>query len=157
MSTAIHFDDYFYPYPINDENGQPIDFPDDASWAKYLKRLQGQPPLARDDWRRANVTDFLERLSAQIHRAKPWVKFGVSPFGIYRPGQPPGIHGFDAYAKLYADSRKWLRDGTVDYFSPQLYWPIEQTAQSYPVLLGMVARTEREEPPALAGDFHFAH
>ncbi len=81
------------------------------------------------------MTQFLERLSAEIHRAKPWVKFGVSPFGIYRPGQPQGITGFDAYAKLYADSRKWLADGTVDYFSPQLYWPIEQKEQSYPVLL----------------------
>jgi Glycosyl hydrolase-like 10 len=59
----------------------------------------------------------------------------VSPFGIYRPGHPESIQGFDAYAKLYADSRKWLQDGTVDYFSPQLYWPIEQQAQSYPVLL----------------------
>lgn len=132
---AVHFDDYFYPYPINDKDGKPLDFPDDASWAKYVDSLHGQPPLARDDWRRANVDRFLERLSDEIHRAKPWVKFGVSPFGIYRPGQPPGIQGFDSYAKLYADSRKWLADGTVDYFSPQLYWPIDQQAQSYPVLL----------------------
>jgi uncharacterized lipoprotein YddW (UPF0748 family) len=132
---AVHFDDYFYPYPISGEDGKPIDFPDDASWAKYLKSLDGRPPLARDDWRRANVDRLLERLSTEIHQAKPWVKFGVSPFGIYRPGQPESIHGFDAYAKLYADSRKWLQDGTVDYFSPQLYWPIEQQAQSYPVLL----------------------
>ena len=132
---AVHFDDYFYPYPINDADGKPIDFPDDASWAKYLEGLDGQQPLARDDWRRANVDRLLERLSAEIHRAKPWVKFGVSPFGIYRPGQPESIQGFDSYAKLYADSRKWLRDGTVDYFSPQLYWPIEQKPQSYPVLL----------------------
>lgn len=132
---GVHFDDYFYPYPVKDKDGKPIDFPDDASWAKYLKSLNGQPPLARDDWRRANVDRLLERLSTEIHRAKPWVKFGVSPFGIYRPGHPESIHGFDAYAKLYADSRKWLQDGTVDYFSPQLYWPIEQKAQSYPVLL----------------------
>jgi uncharacterized lipoprotein YddW (UPF0748 family) len=132
---AVHFDDYFYPYPITDQDGKPLDFPDDASWAKYLSGLDGQPPLARDDWRRANVTQFLERLGVEIHRFKPWVKFGVSPFGIYRPGQPSGIQGFDSYAKLYADSRKWLADGIVDYFSPQLYWPIKQEAQSYPVLL----------------------
>jgi uncharacterized lipoprotein YddW (UPF0748 family) len=132
---AVHFDDYFYPYPINDDDGKRIDFPDDASWAKYLDGLDGKEPLARDDWRRANVDRLLERLSTQIHQAKPWVKFGVSPFGIYRPGEPPGIQGFDAYANLYADSLKWFQDGTVDYFSPQLYWPIEQQPQSYPVLL----------------------
>ena len=132
---AVHFDDYFYPYPINDKDGKRVDFPDDASWAKYLVGLDGTEPLARDDWRRANVDRLLERLSTEIHRAKPWVKFGVSPFGIYRPGQPPSIQGFDSYANLYADSRKWFQDGTVDYFSPQLYWPIEQQAQSYPVLL----------------------
>lgn len=132
---GVHFDDYFYPYPVADKEGQPIDFPDDASWEKYLAGLDGKQPLTRDDWRRQNVTQFLERLNAEIHHAKPWVKFGVSPFGIYRPGEPPGIAGFDSYAKLYADSRKWLADGTVDYLSPQLYWPIEQKAQSYPVLL----------------------
>jgi len=132
---AVHFDDYFYPYPINDKAGQRIDFPDEASWQKYLDSFQGAEPLARDDWRRANVDQFLERLHEEIHAAKPWVKFGISPFGIYRPGQPLSIQGFDAYANLYADSLKWLRDGTVDYFSPQLYWPIAQQAQSYPVLL----------------------
>ncbi len=132
---GVHFDDYFYPYPIDDKDGNPIDFPDEASWAKYLEGLHGQPPLARDDWRRANVNQLLERLSTEIHQAKPWVRFGVSPFGIYRPGHPPDIKGFDSYAKLYADSLKWFQDGTVDYFSPQLYWPIEQKAQSYPVLL----------------------
>ncbi|MEX2093121.1 MAG: family 10 glycosylhydrolase [Pirellulales bacterium] len=132
---AVHFDDYFYPYPINDKDGKQVDFPDDASWAKYLVGLDGTEPLARDDWRRANVDRLLERLSTEIHQAKPWVRFGVSPFGIFRPGQPPSIQGFDSYANLYADSRKWFQDGTVDYFSPQLYWPIEQQAQSYPVLL----------------------
>lgn len=132
---GVHFDDYFYPYPINDKDGKRIDFPDNASWKKYLKSLSGQPPIARDDWRRQNVDHFLERLSAAIHAEKPWVKFGVSPFGIYRPGQPESIQGFDSFANLYADSLKWFRDGTVDYFSPQLYWPIAQQAQSYPVLL----------------------
>jgi uncharacterized lipoprotein YddW (UPF0748 family) len=132
---GVHFDDYFYPYPINDKDGKRVDFPDEASWQKYVAGLNGKQPLARDDWRRQNVDQFLERLSAAIHQEKPWVRFGVSPFGIYRPGQPEGIQGFDSYANLYADSLKWLRDGTVDYFSPQLYWPIAQKAQSYPVLL----------------------
>lgn len=150
---AVHFDDYFYPYPINDKDGKRVDFPDDASWAKYLESLHGKRPLARDDWRRANVDRLLERLDAEIHQAKPWVKFGVSPFGIYRPGQPPTIQGFDAYASLYADSLKWLQDGTVDYFSPQLYWPIEQTPQSYPVLLAWWQEQNAEGRHLWPGNF----
>ena len=67
--------------------------------------------------------------------AKPWVKVGISPFGIWRPGHPPGIAGFDSYAGLYADSRLWLREGWVDYLAPQLYWPIAREKQSYPKLL----------------------
>lgn len=141
---GVHFDDYFYPYPINDAGGKRVDFPDNASWKKYLESLNGQTPLGRDDWRRQNVDQFLERLSAAIHAEKPWVKFGVSPFGIYRPGQPESIQGFDSFANLYADSLKWFREGTVDYFSPQLYWPIAQKAQSYPVLLEWWAKQNQE-------------
>jgi uncharacterized lipoprotein YddW (UPF0748 family) len=132
---AVHFDDYFYPYPVNDETGKRLGFPDDSSWQKYVEGLRGKPPLARDDWRRANVDRFLERVYMAIHEEKPWVKFGVSPFGIYRPGHPPTIQGFDAYANLYADALSWIQSGSVDYLSPQLYWPIDQKAQSYPVLL----------------------
>jgi uncharacterized lipoprotein YddW (UPF0748 family) len=71
----------------------------------------------------------------QVHAAKPWVQVGISPFGIWRPGNPPQIQGFDAYQEIYADSKKWLQNGWADYFAPQLYWPIAQTAQSFPVLL----------------------
>jgi uncharacterized lipoprotein YddW (UPF0748 family) len=63
------------------------------------------------------------------------VKVGISPFGIWRPGNPPGIEGFDQYAELYADARLWFHQGWVDYFTPQLYWPIKQEKQSYPKLL----------------------
>jgi hypothetical protein len=63
------------------------------------------------------------------------VRFGVSPFGIWRPGYPESVRGFDQYAKLYADARKWLREGWVDYFTPQLYWAVNKPEQSYPVLL----------------------
>ncbi|WP_425395057.1 glycoside hydrolase family 10 protein [Aeoliella sp.] len=131
---AVHFDDYFYPYPVV-ENKKEVPFPDDESWAKYLAQSPRAERLSRDDWRRDNVNRFLERVASEVKEAKPWVRFGISPFGIYRPGQPPSIAGFDAYDKLYADAKKWLADGTVDYFSPQLYWPIEQKAQSFPVLL----------------------
>src|SRR5690606_25092469 len=89
----------------------------------------------RGDWRRANVDRLVERLHREIRQAKPWVKFGISPFGIWRPRNPPSIQGFDQYGKLYADARKWLNEGWVDYFTPQLYWPIDQKPQSFPVLL----------------------
>jgi hypothetical protein len=66
--------------------------------------------------------------------AKPWVKVGISPFGIWRPGNPPQIKGFDAYTEIYADSKKWLENGWLDYLAPQLYWPIARPDQSFPVL-----------------------
>ena len=129
---GVHIDDYFYPYKERDGRGGTIEFPDAGSYASY--RSSGGV-LERDDWRRQNVDDLVEELNARIHEAKPWVKFGVSPFGIWRPGFPEQIRGFDAYTELYADARKWLNEGWVDYFSPQLYWPVTQVAQSYPVLL----------------------
>ena len=70
-----------------------------------------------------------------VKAAKPWVKFGVSPFGIWRPEHPAQIRGFDAYSGLYADSRKWLVNGWLDYLAPQLYWAIEPKEQSFPALL----------------------
>jgi len=125
---GVHIDDYFYPYP---EKGQP--FPDDQSYAAYRKR---GGTLAKDDWRRKNVDDVVQGMYRTIRSERTSVKFGISPFGIYRPGIPEGIRaGVDQYSQLYADARKWLREGWCDYFSPQLYWPIEQTAQSFPRLL----------------------
>ena len=128
---GIHFDDYFYPYKEKDSAGKEMAFPDDASWHRY----GAGGKLSRDDWRRQNVSRFIERVYKSIKSAKPWVKFGVSPFGIWRPGNPAQIRGFDAYADLYADSRLWLASGWVDYFAPQLYWAIDPPEQSFPVLL----------------------
>jgi uncharacterized lipoprotein YddW (UPF0748 family) len=125
---GVQFDDYFYPDPSNNANR---DFPDDASWKKY----GAGGKLVRNDWRRENVNAFISRVYNSIKAAKPWVKFGISPPGIWRPGDPPQITGSDNYNKLFADSRKWLMNGWVDYFSPQLYWPIEPKEQSFPVLL----------------------
>ncbi|HEY9636252.1 MAG TPA: family 10 glycosylhydrolase [Coleofasciculaceae cyanobacterium] len=124
---GIHLDDYFYPYPIEGKS-----FPDDRTYSAY-KTAGGK--LSLGDWRRDNVNQMVQRLSAGIKATKSYVKFGISPFGIYRPGQPPQIQGLDAYDLLYADAKKWLEEGWVDYLAPQLYWKIEQTAQSYPVLL----------------------
>jgi hypothetical protein len=97
--------------------------------------VKGGGTLSRADWRRQNVDRFVEQLYTGVKAAKPWVKFGISPFGIWRPGYPEQVAGFDAYEQLYADSRKWLANGWVDYFTPQLYWPIGAPRQSYPVLL----------------------
>ena len=130
---GVHIDDYFYPYKERGTDGKLLDFPDDASYGRY-QRAGGR--LGRDDWRRKNVDDFIERLYGEIKKTKKWVKFGISPFGIYRPGVPEGIKaGVDQYADLYADALKWYQKGWCDYYTPQLYWPIKQTPQAYPVLL----------------------
>ena len=126
---GIHFDDYFYPYPEYNNNK---DFPDDKSWQTYQKN---GGKLSRGDWRREAVNTFIKRVYKGIKTEKPYVKFGLSPFGIWRPNNPPAIAGFDQHNLLYADARKWLNEGWIDYYSPQLYWPINQLLQSYPVLL----------------------
>ena len=126
---AIHADDYFYPYQENDASGRLIDFPDSATYAA------SGVTLSRADWRRANVDRFIERLYREVHQIKPTIKVGISPFGIWRPGSPAGVAGLDAYATLYADSRKWLQQGWVDYLAPQLYWSIAAPQQSFPALL----------------------
>lgn len=129
---GIHFDDYFYPYPEKGADGKVMDFPDDESWA--LAQKNGET-ASREDWRRKSVNELLERVSTRSKGLKPWVRFGVSPFGIWRPGYPESIKGFDAYSVLYADARHWFTSGIVDYLTPQLYWKIDKKGQSYPVLL----------------------
>lgn len=126
---GVHFDDYFYPYPSYHES----DFPDDESWQEY-KDSGGE--LSRGDWRRESVNIFIEELYDAIKEEKPYVKFGLSPFGIWRPNNPPSIQGFDQYDQLYADAKLWLNEGWIDYWTPQLYWTINKIPQSYPVLLG---------------------
>lgn len=131
---GVHFDDYFYPYP---SYGDGADFPDEETWRAYQ---EGGGTLSRGDWRRAAVDGFVHRVGREVHRVDPDVIFSVSPFGIWRPGRPEGIAGFDAHDELYADARRWLREGWVDALVPQLYWPIAQVPQSFPVLLGWWAR-----------------
>lgn len=128
---GVHIDDYFYPYPETDAAGNPIDFPDSVTYARYVKR---GGTSSKDAWRRNNVDRLVEDIYARVHAAKPWVRVGISPFGIWRPGNPPAIAGFDAYDKLYADSKLWLQRGWLDYLAPQLYWPIRSPQQSFPVL-----------------------
>ncbi len=140
---GVHFDDYFYPYPEKDASSNKIEFPDDKNWQKYLRTVEGlsrnslkkRKPLERDDWRRKNVNDFIEAVGREIKRIKPEILYGISPFGIWQPVPEKNIAGLNAYSELYADSRKWLQDGTVDYLAPQLYWETARKEQSFPVLL----------------------
>ncbi len=129
---GIHIDDYFYPYKEKGADGKIIAFPDDDTWEKYQK---AGGKLTRDDWRRDAVNTFVQRMYTETKKAKPWVKVGISPFGVWRPGYPAGIAGLDQFADLYADAKLWLNEGWVDYFTPQLYWPIAQEKQSFPKLL----------------------
>jgi uncharacterized lipoprotein YddW (UPF0748 family) len=129
---GVHFDDYFYPYPEKDAQGRVLPFPDWAEWKRYQN---GGGKLGRSDWRRENVNLFMVRVSQSIRSVKPWVKFGIAPFGIWRPGFPAQIKGLDAYEVLYADSRKWLREGWVDYLAPQLYWGDDSQTTSFTALL----------------------
>jgi uncharacterized lipoprotein YddW (UPF0748 family) len=134
---GIHIDDYFYPYPITQGQGNEpkaeVDFPDQSSWQRYV---DGGGTLSRNDWRRSNVDTLVERIHAGIRAVKPWVRFGISPFGIGRPElRPPGIQGFSQYHKLYADVERWLQQGWLDYLVPQLYWRMDQTAQAFVPLL----------------------
>lgn len=124
---GIHFDDYFYPYPAKG-----MDFPDEASYAKYGNGMD------KGDWRRKNVDLLIEEIHTQIAAAKPWVRFGVSPFGIWRnkKSDPRGsdTNGLQNYDALYADVLLWSEKGWVDYLLPQLYWELEHKAASTAIL-----------------------
>lgn len=128
---GVHIDDYFYPYP---EGRKTRTFDDAATYQSY-KKQGGALTLA--EWRRDNTDRLVKSLYEAIKAEKPWVKFGVSPFGIWKSGIPNGIKaGIDAREDLFADSLHWLKMGWLDYFSPQLYWTIDKPEQSFPKLLG---------------------
>ncbi|MUL43372.1 family 10 glycosylhydrolase [Streptomonospora sp. PA3] len=114
---GVHFDDYFYPYPAE---GQ--EFDDDRSWKRH-----GDGFESRADWRRHNVNALVADVHERIQDTEPWVRFGISPFGIWRnaDSHPAGSDtgGLESYSAQYADTRAWIRKGTVDYIVPQLYWP----------------------------------
>lgn len=135
---GIHFDDYFYPYP---EAGST--FNDAASFSKYTA---AGGMLGKDDWRRDNVNKLVAEVWSEVAKTRADARFGISPFGIYRPGTPPGITGLDAYAAIYCDPLAWMNAGTVDYLAPQLYWPTTQTAQAFGKLVtwwGSIAKNSR--------------
>lgn len=126
---AVHFDDYFYPYRIAN-----VEFPDSCSFA-----ARGDTLVTRDDWRRSNVDSFVQKLSERIKREKPHMKFGISPFGVWRNMDKDSTGsntraGQTNYDDLYADVLKWLREGWIDYVAPQLYWHIGFEVADYKVL-----------------------
>jgi len=127
---AIHFDDYFYPYPVNGE-----EFPDSETFIKYPRGFTNKA-----DWRRNNVDMVISELQQTIRNAKPWVEFGISPFGVWRnnSSDPKGSAtkaGIQNYDDLYADILKWLKEGTIDYVVPQLYWEIGKKVADYEILV----------------------
>lgn len=132
---AIHFDDYFYPYPVAFE-----EFHDDASFVKY-GAAQGFQYWQKNDWRRNNVATLIKELNDTIKKIKPWVRFGISPFGIHRnlkdtpDGSGSKTNGLSNYEQLFADVPQWLKNGWIDYNVPQLYWEIGHSAADYETLI----------------------
>jgi len=126
---GVHIDDYFYPYPKT-VNGRSQDQFDDSASYKQYKSKGGK--LDVGDWRRSQINSFISTLYSSVKSTKRHVKVGISPFGIWRPGHPGTVKaGLDAYGDIYADSRLWLNQGWMDYFTPQLYWRIYPSDQSF--------------------------
>ncbi|MGV9452682.1 glycoside hydrolase family 10 protein [Streptomyces sp. NPDC003635] len=134
---AVHFDDYFYPYPAA---GQTFD--DDAAYDRY-----GGGFASRAAWRRDNTDRLVSEMKAGIGKVRPGTRFGISPFGVWRnagtDSRGSDTGALQAYDDLYADTRKWVRKNWVDYICPQLYWHVGHSAADYAVLLPWWARTVR--------------
>lgn len=137
---GIHMDDYFYPYPAKG-----IDYPDDKSFALY-----GRSFTYKGDWRRNNVNLLIKDIHQTVRRLKPWVKFGVSPFGVYRnqSSDPLGSNtkALQNYDDLYADVLLWAREGWIDYNIPQIYWQIGHPLADYQELVNWWARNTENRP-----------
>jgi uncharacterized lipoprotein YddW (UPF0748 family) len=135
---AVHFDDYFYPYPVAGQT-----FPDDKQYLKYgASRFKNKA-----DWRRNNIDQLVRETAVAIKRAKPYVKFGISPFGIWRnkSSDPTGsdTNGSESYASIYADTRAWIQNEWVDYVTPQVYWNIGYSPAAYDRLIPWWAKEVR--------------
>lgn len=129
---ALHFDDYFYPYPIGRE-----EFPDQETFRKHPRGFLSHE---KADWRRNNVNMIIAELQHTIKQLKPWIQFGVSPFGVWRNSYADyrgskTRAGITNYDDLYADILKWLKEGTIDYVVPQLYWEIGKKVADYKTLV----------------------
>ncbi|MET9020965.1 family 10 glycosylhydrolase [Actinopolymorpha sp. NPDC004070] len=127
---GVHFDDYFYPYPVGT-----TPFGDDATYEQY-----GDGFADKASWRRNNIDLLIQELGSRIKDAKPWVKFGVSPFAVWRnqatdPEGSATTAGVQTYDDLAADTRKWVREEWIDYIVPQVYWSIGFAPADYAVLV----------------------
>jgi uncharacterized lipoprotein YddW (UPF0748 family) len=126
---AIHMDDYFYPYRVAGK-----EFPDTKTYNLYGNGMK------KDDWRRSNTDSIIVKLNKAIKEEKPWVKFGISPFGVWRnqdkdPMGSPTKGGVTNYDDLYADVLLWTRNGWIDYITPQLYWEMGHRLVAYETLI----------------------
>ena len=126
---GLHMDDYFYPYPVKGES-----IPDDELFLDHPNGIKDH-----GDWRRYNVNLFIEQVYKTVHETKPWVKVGISPFGIYRNRRSSNIgsntNGTQNYDDLYADVLMWVNNGWLDYCVPQIYWEIGHKAADYDTLI----------------------
>lgn len=144
---GLHIDDYFYPYPVA---GQVI--PDDVLYVRFNNGIKD-----RGDWRRYNVDLFIEQLGKSIHKRKPWVKFGVSPFGIYRNKKSDPLNGSETkglqnYDDLYADVLRWVNNGWIDYCVPQIYWQIGHPTADYETLIKWWSKYASKRPLYIGED-----
>ncbi|AWZ04139.1 MULTISPECIES: family 10 glycosylhydrolase [unclassified Streptomyces] len=133
---GVHWDDYFYPYPVEGE-----DFDDDDAYEEY-----GGSFATRADWRRHNTDTLVHEMSGRLRALRPAVRFGISPFAVWRnsdrdPLGSPTQAGVATYDDLYADTRKWVREGWIDYIAPQAYWQLGHPTADYADIVPWWART----------------
>lgn len=142
---GLHLDDYFYPYP---DGSKSLPNFDDLEYQKYSK--DGE---SLSDFRRRNVDDLIKNLSVSVHKIKPNISFGVSPFGIWRNKKtdPKGsdTNGLQAYDSIYADALNWMQNGWVDYVAPQIYWEISNSKASYETLISWWSKNAKNTDTVL--------
>jgi uncharacterized lipoprotein YddW (UPF0748 family) len=136
---AIHFDDYFYPYKIKDAV-----FNDSVSYNTYAQENQ-----SLDDWRRSNIDSLVKNTHRTIKSIKPWVQFGISPFGVWKNNStdPKGSAtkaGQTTYEDLYADPLLWMKEGWIDYLAPQVYWSMDLPVASHKTIVDWWARNNND-------------
>ena len=143
---GIHMDDYFYPYPVAG-----VSIPDDSQFSRYSNGISD-----RGDWRRHNVNLFIKQFYETVHQVKPWVKVGISPFGIYRNKRSSPIgsdtNGLQNYDDLYADILLWVNNGWLDYCVPQVYWEIGNKSADYDTLVRWWAQHAAARPLFIGED-----
>lgn len=141
---GLHLDDYFYPYPVRG-----IEFPDETNFLQY-GLTAGYKQDEKSRWRRDNVNTLIREIRSTINRIKPWVRFGISPFGIYRNASSynkgSATSGLQNYDDLYADVLHWVNNDWIDYIVPQVYWNIGHKVADYTVLVEWWSKALSDNP-----------